>query len=317
MKRKNITKRIAVLCLAVWVVLSGMGAPFCAAEEVTINEGDAAMTVSPMRRSITLNPGDEYRGTLSIANPGSAVEDLPYKLEIKPFYVDENNQPVFGEAGNSTQMAKWVTLISPEKGVVHPNESVEVEYNIKVPSDAPAGGQYASIIVSTDFKAGTDGGVNIGEALSIAHLLLVEVTGEIREGGEIEEIGIDGFLLDGKVRAYATVNNTGNVHLPAVYKMEVYPLFSPDLLYGGKGTEEVHYILPDATLKNETVWSDTPVIGLFNVSYTVEYRDEVREVSKLVIVCPWWMLMLMIILLIILILRIVTYMWIRKNKKHE
>lgn len=279
--------------------------PAYAKNEVTIDEGDVAMTVSPMRESMVLNPGDEYRGMIKITNPSVAVQDLYYRIDVKPFYVDIEYQPMFEEVGDSSQIVDWITIDSPAKGAVHPNESAEVEYTIKVPADAPAGGQYAGITVSTDFESAAKEGINIGEALSITHLVLAEITGEVRVDGEIMEMGVDGFVTNGGIGAYAVIRNTGNVHALATYTMEVSSLLLPDILYSNEKAPETHYILPDRTLYNETFWADTPMVGIFNVNYMVEYQGEMRQLSRVVVVCPVWLLVILILLALILTAKIV------------
>jgi len=306
-------------CLVVALVMAAGGWFFVgrayADNEAFINEGDVAMSVSPMKESIVLNPGDEYRSSFVITNPGMVQQDLYYKLEVQPFYVDENYNPVYTDAdSNNSQIVKWITINSPMNGIVHPNESSIVEYTIKVPETAPAGGQYASITVSTDFGAASEGGININEAMSIAHLVLAEVTGNSINSGEILTAGIDSFLLGGKIRTYSSVVNTGNVHALATYTIKVYPLFSNEAIYDTTATPETHHVLPDRTFYNETYWQDTPMVGIFNVLYKVEFQGLTTEVTRMVIICPLWLLLLIVLLIAILIVRIMTLIKLRRNR---
>ena len=307
---------IMALCIAV-VFLQVSNINLAHAEEVTIDEGDVAISVSPMRESVVLNPGDEYRSSFIVTNPGVVLQDLHYKIEIQPFYVDENYRPVYDEKNNNNQIVDWITFDSPTKGTIHPNNSDTIEYTVKVPENAPAGGQYASITVSTDIDQPGSSGININESLAMAHLLLAEVTGNSVTSGEILDAGIDSFLLGRVIRVYSSVQNTGNVHSLATYNMKVSPIFSDQVLYDTSADPETHYILPDRTLHNESYWYDTPMIGIFDVLYTVEFQGITTEVSRIVIVCPWWLLIIILLLVIILIVRIVTLIRLKREKTEQ
>lgn len=310
-KRRSVMA--VLLIMAVLLQIFGVGRTY-AEDEPIIEAGDVAMSVSPMRESIVLTPGDEYRSSFTVTNPGVIEKDLNYKVKVQAFYVDEDYNPVYDDKTNNNQIVDWITILSPEKGTVHPNETDVVEYVIKVPKDAPSGGQYASITVSTDPGDNMTGGINIKESMALAHLILAEVTGNSKSSGEILDAGMDNFLLGGNIRAYSMVKNTGNVHASAVYNMKVYPLFSNEAIYDTADDPELHYILPDRTFYTEKYWYDTPMIGIFNVLYTIEYQGRTTEVTGMVVVCPWWLLLILVFLIIILIIRIITLVKLRHNK---
>ncbi|MBR3132096.1 hypothetical protein IKG33_01645 [Candidatus Saccharibacteria bacterium] len=310
-KRKNVM--VVVLIVTMLLQVFGVGRTY-ADDEPIIEAGDVAMSVSPVRESIVLVPGDEYRSSFTVTNPGAVDHDLDYRIKIQAFYVDEEYNPVYDDKTNINQIVDWITLVSPERGTIHPNETDVVEFTIKVPEDAPSGGQYASITVLTDASDDdTGGGINIKESMGIAHLVFAEVTGNSESSGEILDAGIDTFLLGGNIRAYSMVNNTGNVHAPATYNMKVYPLFSNEAVYDTKDDPEVHYILPDRTFYTERFWYDTPMIGIFNVVYTIEYQGVTTDVTGMVIVCPWWLLLILVFLVISLIIRIITLIKLRRS----
>ncbi|MBQ2695538.1 hypothetical protein IJG04_02795 [Candidatus Saccharibacteria bacterium] len=277
--------------------------------------GDVNITVSPMRESVVLNPGDTYRSSFVVSNPGYSEDVLYYHTVIKPFYVNENYDPVFEGVGDSGQIADWIKITSGGTGELSPNESGAVEFIIEVPEDAPAGGQYAVISAEVDLEPSGEGAINIGEGMGINHVILAEVTGNTIVSGDILDVGIPSFLLGGNVAAYSTIENTGNVHGMATYTMEVSNLFSGEVIYSNKDEEETRYVLPDRTLYNETFWLETPSVGIFNVSYTVEFQGLTSEVSSMVIVCPWWLLFIVVFGLLILIIRIVTLVIMQKKRK--
>ena len=287
--KKNFIKKSLVAVVAIAFAVVGL----VAGSRVVKAAGETSFSVSPMSQNIVLNPGDTYRGSFKVSNPGSATEDFSYSVSITPFYVktDADYTPVYDEMSDRTMIANWITLVSPSTGTVAPNNSDDVEFVINVPNDAPAGGQYATLTVTTvDDPSGEDGGTGIHEKLAIAHIVFAEIAGETKRSGEILEPSVPGIIFSGDLKASAKVKNTGNVHGKATYKLQVYPLFSDEEVYSNEENPATHTILPDRTLYNETSWDGTPSFGIYNVVYTVEFENAKTEVKKLVIKCPIWML---------------------------
>jgi hypothetical protein len=278
--------------------------------------GDINITVSPMRESVVLNPGDTYKSSFTVSNPGYSEDELNYHIEKKPFYVDKDYNPVFEKTadGDHQMIDDWITITSGEEGVIPPNESVIVQYEIKVPENAPAGGQYACLSAVTTVAPSGTAGINIGEGLAINHIVLAEITGKTVMSGEITDVGIDSFKLGGAITAHSIVKNTGNVHGLAVYTMKVKPLFSDEVVYSSEGQED-HYVLPDREMYNETRWNETPMMGIFNVSYAVEFQGMKSEAESMVVICPWWLIFIIVFGIFILIFRIISLMKLSKATK--
>lgn len=280
-----------------------------------IEEADnkVGFTVSPLTESIVLEPGSSYSSSIKVSNPGTSQNDIQYEVEVQPFFVDEEYNTIFEDVGNRSLMTNWITIDSSKNGVISPNETNEVIFTINVPSDAPAGGQYADIrVVSANVGNGEENGSAIGEKIAIGHLIFAEVAGDTVRQGEIITAEVPGFLLSGDVKGIATIKNTGNVHSAATYKLQVFPLFSNEELFTNEEDPDKKTILPDRTLYNETVWEKTSSIGIFNVIYTVEFEGVTTQVSKIVIKCPIW---LMFIILFVVFLLIFYFVVKIKNRK--
>lgn len=275
---------------------------------------DSEFSVSPMRQKIVLTPGENFQGSFEIVNPVSSQNIFNYKLGIKPFYVDEKDSVVFENNGDYNQIVEWITFAN-DTGSIEPNSTKTVYFNISVPEDAPAGGQYATIIVSSnDELIGNSEGVNIQNILSIGHIIYAEVLGDTNREGEIEELSIPGFLFDGNISASSVVKNYGNVHGTAKYTLQVYPLFSDEEVYTNEENPDEKTVMPERELYNTTYWYDTPGIGVFNVVYKVDFDGiTTAEFSKMVIKCPIWLLFIVIFVIFALVFYFVARARARKK----
>jgi hypothetical protein len=306
---KNIFSKQALVG-AVITVLAGVGilAPSAYAE-------GSGFSMSPMKQSIVLDPGETYQTLLSISNPGTNDGDFSYSVRVLPFYVNENYQSVFEENGNYSQIVDWITLDSPTTGSIAPNESRDIYFTISVPEWAPAGGQYASILVSSA-GGGSGEGMTINEQVAIGHILYVEITGDTVKQGEFLDVSVPGFLFSGYIGGNSAIKNTGNTHGTAKYTLQVYPLFSSEEIYTNEEEPNTHIIVPDRIYyDNDTVWAKTPAMGIFNVVYTVEYEGVTKQVSKLVIKCPIWLLFIIIFAVVAIIVWIATRILARGKKR--
>ena len=275
-----------------------------------------SFSLSPMKQSIVMNPGDTYHGSFKIVNPHSSENPVKYEIERKSFYVNENYETTFDEV--DSPIVDWTTMNSPESGTIEPNSNIDVMFTIDVPQDAAAGGQYEAFLVKTQFDE-TSGSKSassaaIKEQLIMTHLVFAEITGNTTRQGEIKDLNVPSFLLSGNVTASSSIKNTGNIHGTAKYKLQVFPLFSNEEIYTNEEEPETRIILPERTLYNEISWPETPEVGIFNVVYTVEFEGVTEQVSKMVIKCPIWLLFVIIFAVVALIIWIIVR---AKNKSKK
>lgn len=283
---------------------------------------DTGLGVSPMSDKIILKPGDEYGGDITVINQSSDNENVNFKVEVIPFYVDENYKNIFDEeVGDYNQIVKWITLDNAQ-GTLTPGESIKIHYNIEVPMSAPAGGQYAAIRVldvGNYDESGPNGEMSttINTVYGVSYLILAEITGKTTRSGEISEANLSSFLLTGNITGSSIVKNTGNVHGTAKYTLQVFPIFSSEEIYTNEENPDERNIMPERTYYHETSWDQTPGIGIFNVIYTVEFEGITTEVSKLVIVCPIWLLFIIIFAIFALIFYFITRTKARKKASQK
>lgn len=309
--------------IARWIVVGVMAVtPAFVASGIINADNGHGVTMSPMNEKIIINPGESFEGSFMLSNPSSQTEETYYEISTESFYTDEKTgEFVYGVEGSRGDMVNWIEIVSPTSGKIEPNEVKKINFEINVPENAPAGGQYASVIVTMKNKEekneqksdSNNSGASIKETWRVAHLVYAEITGDTVRRGEISNVSVPGFLFSGNIKGTSEIKNTGNVHGDAKYKIQVFPLFSNEEVYSNEDNPATKTILPDRVYYSETVWEETPSIGIFNILYTVEFEGSEAQVSKMVIICPIWLLFIIIFVIVALIMWIV--MRIRgKNK---
>ena len=287
-----------------------------------------SLTVAPMNQSIVINPGESFKASFRISNSSGSTQDTYYKIEFEPFYMNEKNEIQYEAEGDSGKIVDWVTLNIPAEGKLAPNETKEVIFTIDVPESAPAGGQYLSVLVTASAKpedegsqldddSGDQNAAAIKEIRKMGHLVYTEVAGDTIKKGEISDVSLPSFLLSGKLTGSATVKNVGNVHGDAVYTLKVYPLFSDEEIYTNEENPTSFTVLPDREVYSEISWEETPAMGIFNAEFIVEFEGEKVEVSKLIIICPIWLLFIILFIIAAIIIWIVMRVRARAKGKTE
>lgn len=266
------------------------------------------MTISPPREKMILMPGETYEGSVDVANSATAAKDLKYSVRIGSFSLkeDDNGNTDYNYTDVDTvtsynQIMNWIEL-EKTSGIVAPNEVDTVPYTIKVPADAPAGGQYASIIIRNDTEDDTENkGMAIQSVVEFAVTLIADVAGETRDEGKVLDNSIPSFLLNSPMVASSTVRNDGNVHTDASYVLQVWPLFSDEEICTNEEEPTTSLIMPE-TERYHAEECNLPSLGIFRAKQTVKIFNDTSIVERTIIVCPIWLLFIILFVIIALII---------------
>ena len=261
--------------------------------------------MSPARDDIgDLKPGETYTGKFSVQNTGSKSFD--FVVGVTPYSVaDEYYNPKYDESNQYTDIVEWVKF-SQESGTVEPNGDVEIAYTIKVPSDVPAGGQYAVIYAEIVSENAITSGSGIAVNGRVGMLLYSNVAGNTRKTATIEENKVSGILFNPPISATSIVKNSGNTHAKATYTLQVYPLFGDEEVYTNAEDPTTLIVLPETRRLNTISWDGAPHLGIFRVKQTVTIFDQTSTTEKLVILIPLWFLFIILILIFCIIFWIVS-----------
>ena len=300
---------LAILMLALGGMFFGINGAFADEEKAL-----STMTISPPRQKIVLAPGEKFEGSIEVSNSLDSPSDLKYSVTVGSFGLgkDENGNVDYNDTDVDTvtgynQMMDWIKL-GKTKGSVKPNETDTVPFTIDVPADAPAGGQYATIIVQRDNNTTSpsgENGVSIQEIVRFASSIFAEVAGETRKEGQILENNIPAFVFSSPLMASSVVKNNGNVHTDAKYVLQVWPLFSEEEVCTNEEEPATSLIMPE-TERMHVEECNLPPFGIFRVRQTVEIFGEKSVMEKTILMCPLWLLFVVIFAIIALVIWIVT-----------
>ncbi len=297
---KNKLQNFIVAC---GIILSSI----LGAVTVRVNNAVASesFALSPMYDLVTLTPGETFESSFNIVNPNGNTSNFYYELSIEPFTEDGNQNITATANGHYSDMTEWIELPKTE-GVIAPNSSETVSYKINVPETAAAGGQYASIVVGSKEDGFAEEGMSIHEVFQSVYLVYAEVAGETVRKGSINDVNVPSFLFSGNIAGTASIKNEGNVHSPATYTLQVFPLFSSEEVYTNEEDPKTTWIMPGNTNYTKITWEETPSIGIFHVIYNVEYEGVSEKVDKMVIICPLWLLFIIAAIIFLIIFKILS-----------
>ncbi len=277
------------------------------------DEGVTRIQISPTKQKISLTPGSNYSGTFKVMNIG--VGDFDYSVEATPYTVSgENYEGNYDSKNNYTQIAEWITF-DKKTGHLGPGETANVTYYVKVPTDVPAGGQYAALMAQTD--SGNADNATVRVVHRVGMILYAAVPGETRASGEIVKNTVNSFYFDPPITVSSLVKNTGNIEQTATYTTNIWPLFQKETAFSNADNPLTLDIIPETSRFNSITWDGAPSLGIFYVEQTIDFAGETSKVGKLVLICPLWLLFIIFALLFFIIFWLVSRSKDRKREMRE
>jgi len=311
MKRIGIIK-VSGLVLAAFALAVIPFLPATAEEDTA--KPTAWIQISPVNERLNLGCEESHDGKFKVSNIGS--EAFSFKVYANAYGVqDMTYDPIFGEEGAYSQLAKWISFGQGEYKDLGPGENIEVPYHIAIPADCPSGGQYAVLFAETIPKGEVSSGMGIQTISRVGMLVFVNLGGETRSTGEFIDF-TQNWWTDEKVSSSTVVQNTGNVDFTVHQTYTVTSLFGAEL-YNNTSDKPV---LPETTREITQKWEETPFMGLFNVTNKVSYLGQVPvDETKLVLVAPIWLIVTFstVFCLIIALIVVIIVKSVRKSKQSK
>lgn len=254
--------------------------------------------ITPGFQEISLVPGEKYHGTVSVVNPSPDKNNkVSFEIFVAPFSVNGTEYTInFEEKNDYSQIVDWTSL-GVTSGTLVSEEILEIPFTVDVPKDVAGDGQYMAFIMRLKENEPEKNGYQITSRHQAASILYASVDGEERLEGKVLENKVPGFVFDSQISASSLVENSGNVHTHITYNLDVYSLFSDEIVYSNKDNPKENIILPGTTLFSNSTWDETPELGFFRVVQTISGFSDTSVVEKTVFVCPTWFLTAWLILI--------------------
>ena len=277
------------------------------------------LQISPVSNKVTLVAGEKNEYNFTVSNIGS--ETFSYHVYAAPYSVtDEEYNVNFSNETNRTQISRWIKFYDAENKLtdkagftIKSGEKQTINYQIAVPEDVPAGGQYATIFAESDETEGELSGSGIKTVSRVGLIVYGRTDGETEDKATITDFNIPTFLTSGKISADSRVENYGNTDFETVYEFEVSSIFGKQLFV----KNNAYNILPDTARRVKTEWEETPMMGFYKVHYKVSALDGAvtEDKTKIVVIMPIWMIIISIILLTFIVVWVIILIRKRKERK--
>lgn len=154
--------------------------------------------------SIKVVNGNKYQLTVYATVVGFAVHGEKGQGSFIPVNRNDDDQSTFPE---------WITL---DEGpyTIEPEKNFDINFVVTVPENAPPGGHYAAILVSTEPANSADGALAVHTSQTVTSLLFMRVGGDVAEDATIREFTTTKSLLSTPDASFMLrFENKGNVHL--------------------------------------------------------------------------------------------------------
>ena len=241
-----------------------------------------AFTLTPMNQKIPLNPGEIYRGSITVTNPSYAIEDFHYQAYATPYGVMGDDYTAdLTTKSKFTAIADWIEIEEPT-GVIKPSESKEIKFTITVPKDAEAGGQYATITVSSNSNLSDTEGVVIQDIYEMASIIYADIAGDINHDGKVLENNIPGFVLSTPVTVDSLLTNDGNVHETAYITITAADFFTGRVIIPTEETPGTYseVIMPGTTHRIVREINSLPEVGIVKITQQINYNSQTSTEEK-------------------------------------
>ncbi len=277
------------------------------------------LSVTPPLFQVSALPGNVWQSSIKVVN-GNPYPMTVYAEVVNFKAYGEEGQgkfiPLVGEDPEHTTLGSWIN-IKKEPYTISPEQSLEIPFTIEVPFDAPPGGHYAAVLVSTQPPSETADTPSVITSQAVTSLFFVRIEGDVQELGTIREFRVlDRVIPRPEAEFSLRFENKGNVHLQPRGDIVIQNMWGTV-----RGTIPVNYqtnfgnVLPESIRDFTFSWkSDFEIsdIGRYKAIATLAYGDgEMKNTSS---VAYFWIIPVQatLITLIVILLFVYAIVWMVK-----
>lgn len=237
---------------------------------------DSGIKISPSIIEERVEPGQILRSYLYVTNRTKTTQTY-YVSKMNMTGLTEKGDPEFvDDASVGSTLSSWISVpVTPI--IVSGSGTKEIPFSIQIPVNAPPGGHFAGIFVSTvpdlaEKKNTFVIGVQAGTIVSL------RVAGDIKEEAQIRNFFTDKIVYDSpEVNLTAKVENSGNTLVRPSGSIEIFDWFGKKvatLIVNENGGA----VLPRNTRAYTTTWrGEGFVLGKYEAHLGLSYGDAAKK----------------------------------------
>lgn len=253
-------------------------------------ESAMTLTITPPLFQVSVQPGETWTSGITVVNSNA----YPVTVYAEPVLFSADGltgRPVFANPAlspdgtqaepDASTLAGWITV--PKHGIsIAPQDSYLLPLAISVPSDAPPGGHYASVLITTGSPTTRPEESSVAVTSSMAALIFLRVAGDVREEARIHSFSTDRTLYDKPhARFVLQFKNEGTVHLQPQGDITIYNMFGKKRGYiPVNHTSGYGIVLPESVREFAYEWeSETGAwdMGRYRAELTVGFGTEQKS----------------------------------------
>lgn len=252
------------------------------------------LSVSPVRKELTLTAGKTAQGTFEVSN--STQQSIQVNLFVRQFSLTDYNY----EYQFSQPKYDWIRIDGESQRTLAPNQTIAVRYTVTVPKSTASGGYYYTLFASTDRQQTKD---SMSFRLQAASLLNVTIAGkDIVKSASLSNDRVPTWITDNIIQYQYDITNTGNVH----FRGESFArLEGPLTSTADEGQGPVLYPNTTRSVQGSIQAPLLPGVYRLTYGYAMDSPNKVLEHSTYVVFIPPWFTMLVITLLLFGLMRLI------------
>lgn len=268
-----------------------------------------ALEIAPPVIYLNADPGQTVKTQILIRDISSG--NLIVNGTVNDFVSggEDGTPKILLDKTKETSPYSLVSYVAPLPSLLLiPKEIKSMTATVNVPKDASPGGHYGVIRFTSTPPTPDGSGVSL--AASIGVLVLLTVSGNVKEGLSIQSLSVShagkkgSFFESGPLEFQETLKNTGNVHVQPTGQVSITDMF-------GKKLASVNVNLPPGNVLpqsnrsfnqplDKTVIGNKRLFGHYKATLKVTYGSDKKVVTSVISfwVIPYRLIIVIIVLLI-------------------
>lgn len=270
-------KRILIFAAA--VLITGLFSSYFIFHNASAQVG---ISLFPIKFRVTIEPGKSYTDTITVINPN----DFPIgvKPEVENISGGEEGSINLYEYDVPYGLMAWIQ-IDKTPFTLEAQERRQMPFSINIPLNGEPGGHYGAILFrGIPPPAGPGAGSAVGISGRVGSVILVEVPGDVKEGGEIYEFKGPSYVSRGPVEFTFKVKNTGNTHFDPTGAIIINGLFVKET----KVAFEPRVVFPGFSRTFKAAWPVKYAFGPIKATAEIEIPGVGKQLASISFFAfPW------------------------------